>query len=104
MVAMESSAPALTDSHQVSRKTNFSIAAIMSGLQARTETEAKLESIVARQTPDADKLKKADVVIDTGCSKEETLRSVEALVRSIRAGEGGFVARTFAPQSSARRE
>merc|ERR550532_2261567 len=44
MVAMESSAPALTDSHQVSnRKTNFSIAAIMSGLQARTETEAKLE-------------------------------------------------------------
>jgi dephospho-CoA kinase len=58
-------------------------------------TEAKLESIVARQTPDADKLKKADVVIDTGCSKEETLRSVEALVRSIRAGKGGFEARTF---------
>ena len=44
MVAMESSAPALTDSHQVSRKTNFSIAAIMSGLQARTETEAKLQA------------------------------------------------------------
>ena len=67
-------------------------------------TEAKLASIVARQTPDAEKLKRADVVIDTGCAKEETRRAVEALVRSIRAGEGGFVARTFAPQSSARRE
>ena len=66
-------------------------------------TETKLASILARQTPDAEKLEKADVVVDTGCAKEETRRAVEALVRSIRAGEGGFEARTFAPASSARK-
>ena len=64
-------------------------------------TESKLKSIVARQTPDAEKIEKADVVIDTGCSKKETLKQVDELVRSIRAGTGGFRAKTFLNEAEA---
>jgi dephospho-CoA kinase len=64
-------------------------------LQREGMTETKLKNIVARQTPDAEKIAKADVVIDTACSKEETLKQVESLVMSIRAGQGGFRAKTF---------
>ena len=76
MVAMESSAPALTDSHQVSRKTNFSIAAIMSGLQARTETEAKLE----REEPAEGlekiikKERKSKICENSNCSELDSVR------------------------------
>jgi dephospho-CoA kinase len=48
-------------------------------LQREGMTETKLKNIVARQTPDAEKIAKADVVIDTACSKEETLKQVESV-------------------------
>ena len=49
-------------------------------------TAKKLDAILARQAPDADKRAKADHVIDTGVSLEETRRQVEAAVRALRGG------------------
>jgi dephospho-CoA kinase len=46
-------------------------------------SEAKLDSILARQLPDAEKRRRADVLIETGCSLEETRAAVEALVRRL---------------------
>ena len=43
-------------------------------------TEDKLERILARQLPDAEKRARADFVIDTGTSLEETRRAVRRIV------------------------
>jgi len=47
-------------------------------------TEAKFEDILARQLPDAEKRRRADHVIDTGSSLDNTRGQVAALVESLR--------------------
>ncbi len=46
-------------------------------------TPQKFERILALQMPDAKKRARADYVIDTGCSLEETARSVAELVQNL---------------------
>ncbi|HEY9013394.1 MAG TPA: dephospho-CoA kinase [Devosia sp.] len=47
-------------------------------------TDAKLDAILARQLPQAEKIARADYVLDTGKSLEETREDVRALVKSLR--------------------
>lgn len=47
-------------------------------------TEAKFEAILARQTPDAEKRRRAHHVIDTAVTHEETAARVKALVAELR--------------------
>ena len=54
-------------------------------------TAEKLDAIVARQVPDADKRARADHVVDTGAPIEETWRATERLVAELR-GDRGEVA------------
>ncbi|CAL5225480.1 g8304 [Coccomyxa viridis] len=51
-------------------------------------TEERLQNILARQVPDADKRAKADFVIDTGCSKEETREHVHSLISGMHGRHG----------------
>ncbi|MCB1475351.1 MAG: dephospho-CoA kinase [Rhodobiaceae bacterium] len=46
----------------------------------------KFEAILSRQVPDAEKRKRADIVIDTGVSLEETRKAVEEALQTIAAG------------------
>jgi dephospho-CoA kinase len=48
-------------------------------------TAAKLDGILARQVPDADKCARATYVLDTACAPEETRRAVAELVARCRA-------------------
>jgi dephospho-CoA kinase len=48
-------------------------------------SEAKFEAILAAQTPDADKRKRADFVIDTSQGMESARRQVEAVLATLRA-------------------
>ena len=50
-------------------------------------TEAKLDAILARQMPDAEKRARADFVIPTGGSFDETRAAVESLVSCLRASQ-----------------
>lgn len=50
-------------------------------------TEAKLDAILARQTPDAEKRARADYVIDTGRGLEAAREQVRAVLTAVRAGK-----------------
>lgn len=50
-------------------------------------TVEKLEAILARQMPQADKAKRATYVIDTGAAIEETRAKVTALIETLTAGK-----------------
>lgn len=47
-------------------------------------TEKKFRSILMKQTPDAEKRRRADYVVNTGVSLEETRREVRAVARALR--------------------
>lgn len=51
-------------------------------------TEAKLEQILARQLPDADKRARADFVVDTGVPLAETQAQVDAVVARLKGRSG----------------
>jgi dephospho-CoA kinase len=51
----------------------------------RRMTAADVEAVIARQMPDAEKRRRADVVIRTGLSRAHTLRSIKHLIRTLRA-------------------
>jgi dephospho-CoA kinase len=50
-------------------------------------TEAKLAAIIAKQMPDADKRRRADLILDTSLGHEEALRQVRELIDAIRSGK-----------------
>jgi dephospho-CoA kinase len=52
-------------------------------------TPDKFAAILARQTPDAEKRARADHVIDTGASLDETRKQISALVEGLSAQLGG---------------
>jgi dephospho-CoA kinase len=56
-------------------------------------TQVKLEAILARQMPDADKRRRAHFIIDTGGSLELTRSVVTQLVRALGAMAGGRTGR-----------
>ena len=51
-------------------------------------TPEKLENILQRQLPDEEKRKRADFIIDTGVSLEETRQHVDALVKALKGRQG----------------
>ena len=51
----------------------------------RGMTEAQITAIIARQMPDSQKRRRADLVIRTGLSKNTALRPLRRLIRSLRA-------------------
>ncbi|PRW61511.1 dephospho- kinase [Chlorella sorokiniana] len=62
-------------------------------------TEAKLEGLLARQVPDAEKRRRADFVIDTGVSLEETQQHVASMVEGLRGRDGSKFAALAAADS-----
>jgi dephospho-CoA kinase len=52
-------------------------------------TPAKFDAILARQLPDADKRARADWVIPTDVSLDETRAAVRRVIACVRGGEGG---------------
>ena len=46
---------------------------------------AQIEAVIARQMPDAQKRRMADIVIRTGLSRFHTIRAVKRLIQGIRA-------------------
>jgi dephospho-CoA kinase len=51
----------------------------------RRMTEAQIAAIIARQMPDSQKRRRADLVIRTGLSRNTALRPLRRLIRSLRA-------------------
>jgi dephospho-CoA kinase len=51
-------------------------------------TPAKLDQILSRQMPDAEKRQRADFFVDTGASLEQTLAQVDAIVTSLESRQG----------------
>lgn len=51
----------------------------------RGMTQAEARALMARQTPDALRVRGADTVLRTGCSMEETRRQVRRFIRMLRA-------------------
>jgi len=63
-------------------------------LQRPRMTSAKLDAILARQMADADKRRRADFVVDTGGSIEESHAQVDAIVEALR-NRGGRAYQQF---------
>ncbi|MDX2157794.1 MAG: dephospho-CoA kinase [Hyphomicrobiaceae bacterium] len=59
-------------------------------------TVAKLEQILSRQTPDAEKRARADFVVDTGLPLEETLAQVDNVIAALRGRTGEAFQRCWA--------
>lgn len=53
-------------------------------------TEKKLRAILMKQTPDAEKRRRADYIIDTGVSLDETRKQVRAAMADIKTRYGVF--------------
>lgn len=51
----------------------------------RQMTDAQIAAIVARQMPDAEKRRRADVVVQTGLSRHHAQRQLRRLIRGLRA-------------------
>ncbi|MDR3539128.1 MAG: dephospho-CoA kinase [Acetobacteraceae bacterium] len=51
----------------------------------RRMSTADVEAVIARQMPDAEKRRRADVVIQTGLSRNHTLRALRRLIMELRA-------------------
>ena len=51
-------------------------------------TAEKLDSLLSRQTPDAEKRRRADFVVDTGKTIEETQAQIDRIVDTLRARTG----------------
>lgn len=51
----------------------------------RGMTEAQIRAIIARQMPDAEKRRRADVVVRTGLSRHHALRRLRRLIRELQA-------------------
>ncbi|PSC73458.1 dephospho-kinase [Micractinium conductrix] len=64
-------------------------------------SEGKLEAILARQVPDAEKRKQADFVIDTGVPLAETRQHVVSMVEGLRGRQGGKYASLMAAATDA---
>jgi dephospho-CoA kinase len=65
-------------------------------LQRPNMTLAKLEQVVARQMPDAEKRARADFIVDTGGTLAETAAQVDNIVESLRGRDGSAFARAWA--------
>ncbi len=63
-------------------------------LQRPGMTPAKLDAILARQMPDAEKRRRADFVVDTGGSIEESYAQVDAIVAALQ-NRGGKAYQQF---------
>lgn len=63
-------------------------------------TPEKFESILSRQVPDEDKRRRADHIIDSSCTTEETRAAVIALVGSLEGISGGVWARMKADKAT----
>jgi dephospho-CoA kinase len=53
--------------------------------QRRRMNKADVESIIARQMPDAEKRRRADLVVRTGLSRNHTLRILNRFIQTLRA-------------------
>ena len=51
----------------------------------RRMTDAQIRAIIARQMPDAEKRRRADVVVHTGLSRHHALRRLRRLIRELQA-------------------
>lgn len=60
-------------------------------------TEARLDAILARQMPDAEKRRRAHIVLDSGGSLRQLQAEVAALIRAIRPMLGKAARRAVAP-------
>jgi len=61
------------------------------GLRRRM-SKADIEAVIARQMPDAEKRKRADLVVRTGLSRNQTLRTLNRFILTLRGGVGSSVA------------
>jgi dephospho-CoA kinase len=59
-------------------------------------TPAKLDQVLARQMPDAEKRVRADFIVDTGGTLAETAAQVDNIVESLRGRDGTAFARAWA--------
>ncbi|WP_428531816.1 dephospho-CoA kinase [Rhodopila sp.] len=53
--------------------------------QRRRMTRADVEAVIARQMPDAEKRRRADLVVRTGLSRAHTLQALRRFIRTLRA-------------------